>query len=331
MRNYFTIILVLLVCSIYSMSLPNKVIGQTVDYNNTPEKSYKIAILPIKLPIQEIFNTGINYVGSRLTQSIRLIPGIEALNVISSLRALNNSKANRNFKTLEKDMNNSELPDPYDLYEIANALDANKIIIIAGSFDTQRDILKRSTFSIVNPLALYSIKPMLDFNTVIYLFDPTTGNLEWTKTYQGKFLVRDFHITTSQLAENPIYTEDFDKFTVKLSQDVNLNLQKLFYGAQNSSVTAKIVPQPSLLIKATEGDTTTDGHPFTANPIQGPQTNQFIGPITNNETLNTNNKSLTTPYSAEITQPTTETDETNKTNNDNSLIKEYQNNILKKY
>lgn len=258
------VMLCLLIC-------PKAVNSQTMDEINNGNASYTIAILPIKNDIYGVYNDNLNFVANELTNQLRNINGIRTLNVLNSLRKLKPRQYERHLTSIKNNYNASEYPDPDDLSVIAQVLDADKIILVSGGFNTEKDMLKKS---ILTYDAIWVV-PKYEYNTFVSMFDPFSGNLEWRESFHAKFPFKDALMPAINTSSNPLFYKKFRQFTDKVALNVTKNLQKYFYTTETSTVDVKIIKQKP---EATDGDLTTDGQPLspTATLLDDPSTNRPI-------------------------------------------------------
>lgn len=266
MIDYYFKILVITFIVIVNLILPLKVKSQEIDYINKPTNTHVIAILPVEPATKTLYSDNTTFVACQLSQQLRKIPGIETLNVLNSIRKLKQNNTEKYLSNLTQLYNISELPDPDDLYKITTTLNADKLILVYGGFDTQQLLLHRSMKSYLNIFNPSVIKPMFDYNVYILMFDPTTGSIEWQKTYNKGFLLKNFYLSTENLGGSPVFLEEFQKFTDKVSADVVINLWQYFYGTEISTVKSQILKGSMESGKAREGDLTTDGQPNLQQP-----------------------------------------------------------------
>lgn len=335
--------------------------AQGIDYSERPHQSVTIAIIPIKPPNNVIYEDSVNYVAYQLFNSLGSVQGIHPLNISHTLRKLNNFELKRYYNRLIKDYRVSSFPDFYNLEKIAAALNADKIMIVTGGFNTQSNMMTRGVKSRMNVFNRYIVKPRYDYNLYIYMFDPLTATIDWQGHYHKQFLFRKITLDLTNTTLNPQFQENFNKFSVKVNTQVSKSLEEHFYGYQTSDVTAKIIKNPPQgKAQATEGAMTTDGQPFISpkvvpEPTEKPEP-EFVGPVTKpiNETETEHEVShiieespqqadekeepvehstLDTPYPGEKNNlsATTENNEKVSGKSIDELEPEYEKELLKKY
>jgi hypothetical protein len=274
---YFIILVILFI--------PSRGYSQTLDYPDNYPKQHIIAVLPVDLEIRDIYGDSTRYAANQFADQIRKIPGIESLNVLSSIRKIYQSDARLNYKSISEAIRESTFPDPSDLYKVAQTLNADRIILVSGGFDTQKDLLYRSIGSYFNIFNNYKIKPEYKYKLYISLYDPVSGNLEWSQTYQKKFIFRDFYLAAPTMSTNPSFTGIFNKYLTKITTDTGEKLYHHFYNVETTTVQSEIITNTGITGEAKDGVMTTDGPPLinqTASPDkEAPvkNTGQVIQPV----------------------------------------------------
>lgn len=236
--------------------------SQDLDYGLTQSNKHIIAILPVRNQIKDIYANCVNNVANHLAHKIRQIKGIETLNVLNSMRKINLSDSRVHFDNISRAYQVSDFPDPDDLYKVAQILNADKIILVSGGFDTQKEMFYRSFKSHLNIFNNYPIKPEYLYTAYISMYDPVTGEMEWSQQYKKKFIFKDFSIAAADTSTNPGFAGVFDKYASEMTTLAQKELDHYFYQAEISTVSSKLLMNRGESVKATEGDKTTDGHPY---------------------------------------------------------------------
>lgn len=266
MRTYTLKIFLINVVMLCFLIYPNAVNSQAMDDLSSGNTQYTIAILPIKPPMYSIYNDNLNFVANELTNDLRKIKGLNTLNVLNSLRKLKPRQYERHLTSISQNYNASELPDPDDLSIIAHVLDADKIILVSGGFNVEKDMLKKKFLA----YDATWVVPKYDYNVFVSMFDPLTGNLEWQQTFQTQFPFNDALLPTISMSSNPLFLKNFKQFSDEVALVVTESLQNYFYTTETSTVDVKLLKQKP---EATDGALTTDGQPLYPEATQTPPSN----------------------------------------------------------
>ncbi|MEW5820970.1 MAG: hypothetical protein AB1782_12330, partial [Cyanobacteriota bacterium] len=269
MRTFVFKYIFIIIAFVVAVIISPNVQSQELDYGDVPPATQVLAIIPIQPYTYSIYNDNLNYVSGVLANDLRQIPGIQTLNTLQSMRTLKRRENVKYFDSLKKSYNDGQFPDPDDLLKIAYLLDADKIVLVTGGFDTQEHLLHRGFKSQLNRFNKIIIKPTYIYNVYISMFDPVTGTMEWSTEYHKDFLLRDFYISAENMSSNPSFLRLFGKFTSVMSVKTRESLQEHFYQVQMSTVSTKILSAPANKVEATEGAVTTDGH-FNSKPQVSP-------------------------------------------------------------
>lgn len=318
----FILFLILLIPSIPARS-------QVLD-NSQMGNGHVIAIIPITSRPRGIYGDNTNFVANQLVTQLRQMPQIQTLNVLNSLRVIKNSSASKNFTSILNSVNLSYDPDPDDVYKIAEVLNADKVILVSGGFDTQSGYLYRSPKSRLNWFNKYIIKPEYRYRVQIRMYDPVSGNIVWSKSFFKGFQARNFDISSDYMSENPQFIETFNMYCQQISVEIIKDLSKYFYQGETSTVKSKILNVPGQTGEATEGAVTKDGQLILPNNQSSPNPNTAVQPQFAPPDNPTNN---TQQY---ITQPYPNPSHNNnikplKPNYEEDILNQYQNNMNKKY
>lgn len=317
-----------------------------MDDYNSQSASYTIAILPIKNDIYGVYNDSINLLANELSNQLRNIPGVQTLNIPNSLRKLTPGNYQRHFTSIKKDFNNSEFPDPNDLSVVAQALNADKIILVSGGLNTENGMLRKQLLAYD---AIWVV-PKYEYTAFINMFDPITGDLEWQQTFQTKIPFKNALIPSVHISSNPLLDKDFRNFSKNISLKASESLQKYFYTTETSTVKVKLLDKKST---ATDGDLTTDGQPLSSASTNNYANQENTNNSPKEEKLNTtpkNESSLeqTAPIQQEDENISTNTEAKNTVNKklknkpyldikdlkpeyEQELLEEYQNKMKSKY
>lgn len=258
--------------------LPLTAKAQMLEYPEQPVNNYTIAIIPIKPNTFGIYQDNLNYVSSCLVEDLNKIRGLQALNVLHTTRVLKQPYLEKHLTSIRKNYDQSQYPDPDDLAILAQALRADKIILVSGGFDVEKDIVSRGLNSKLMWFNDYIIQPRYDYNVYIRMFDPLTGNLDWQKVFFKRFAYKNFFISGENTGINPGFQRVFNRFTQEIALKSSEELQLYFYGVESSTVSVEILNSSGKKIEATDGTMTKDGHPFIP-PVVSPKKPSITAPI----------------------------------------------------
>ena len=260
--------------------------SQDLDTTSENQNNYVVAILTFLPTTQSVYYDTTSYIANQLSDMLRRIPNVQTLNVSSSSRYLKDGTIIKQYNYLMDTLSVSDNPDPENLTKIAQKLGANKIIIVSSFFDTQKDLLTKGVSSHFNIFDRRKIRPRFDYTVYIKMYDPSSGILEWSQTYNTSFNLDNFYLTTQKMSDNPMFQQEFNKFSVNVSNQSFLSFQNYLYGSQIVTVTGQILADKNNN-QATEGVMTTDGRPYmpynsqSANLINIPYPEQNLNPSPN--------------------------------------------------
>jgi hypothetical protein len=220
--------------------LPSAAKAQVLDQSNDFGNRQVIAILPVRAVMADLFSDSLGLLGNQLGNKLRQNRNIETLNVLSSIRRLKNSSARDNYMQLSKDYQLSDFPDPDDLYQIAKVLNADKIILISGGFDTQRSLLRKNIKAHFNIFSKVSINPRYEYTAIFAMFDPVSGEMEWQEVFNHGFSAKNVTNVSNAFGVNPYFLKKFNEFSAKTSEEAKLSLNKYFYTQEISTVSRVI-------------------------------------------------------------------------------------------
>ncbi|HSA07724.1 MAG TPA: hypothetical protein P5556_11160 [Candidatus Gastranaerophilales bacterium] len=124
----------------------------------------------------------------------------------------------------------------------------DKIILIASGLSTQGMLLERPFWYKMGLTELEPIRSYYMMNVSLVQIDTRTCLLDFEKTYEQKFKVDNFEVTSNSLNDNLISTEKIKMFSREISNDivmqVFINTNQNFYKEVNSSIITNTTNNP---------------------------------------------------------------------------------------
>jgi len=237
-------------------------------------RTYQNKILVLAL--DDNFNT--SYISS-YSASLNVVANdiINLTNESSALRAIPlddlyyKIKQNRLEPEIKKviyTMKAKGIVDYRTLATICNILGTDKVILIAGDFNTFKFVIQPHPINALDLTPPQILQPAYSINTLISLVDPYKQSVLWKKNFTKKFTST---IPQPDFEHNTVTINEINRFSTNVSRKVVENVSLVLIQPEViTSVKSTVVRTNNIQHK--EGAMTTDGHSFSTN-------NKFAKPI----------------------------------------------------
>lgn len=219
-------------------------------------------------PYISSYSSSLNVVANDIINLTNESPFLRAIPLDDLHYKIKQNRLEPEIKKVVYAMKAKSIIDYRTLATICNILGTDKVILIAGDFNTFKFVIQPHP---INSLDLYPpqiLQPAYSINTFISLVDPYSQSVLWKKNFTKKFTST---IPQTDFEHNTVTIGEINRFSTNVSRRVveNVNLV-LIKPEAIKSVNSTVIRTNNIQPK--EGVSTTDGHSFSTN-------NKFVKPI----------------------------------------------------
>lgn len=217
-----------------------------------------IAILPLDTAVDgtsySIYPGTPRLISTDVANQLKLKTNSKILDANDSEMLIKAAGLNSKYKKLAMDYKNTYTVNFNDFKEVSSALGVDKILLIAGGFDTQNMKFKHKWLARLSFPDSEEVIPIYDLNIHMILVDASERAVVWEKGFSEEFNGNDFALPAKNFAENAGSVAQIKNFSFKLSSiATNSMLTKIKAPALN--VDGEIIsPEVNAVYKETPTD-----------------------------------------------------------------------------
>lgn len=233
-----------------------------------------IAVIPVDISmtgdIQSIYTQTLGLISEDISNSLNKSGKLSSPHLKYLEDKIKNNKLEPLLNEFLQNYKNRYLVDYKSLQLIAEALEADKILLISGDFDTKQFIMKPNLAYELNVPEVSVLKPSYRIHTSATFIDPKKQIILWEKLFKKDFKVSNFDVPSISFANNIIPVNEIKKFSREISPKIVRNIFYTLPISRIQAVKSTTISTQGLTSKSKikDGVTTTDGHSYSTHTKQ---------------------------------------------------------------